>query len=65
MRVIGEREILTLVEPRFGSAELAREWYDQAALPGFDDKTAAQLVQDGRGEDVVEFIRAVDAGVHA
>jgi hypothetical protein len=65
MRVIGEREILELVEPRFGSAEVAREWYDQAPLPGFGDKTAAQLVHDGRGEDVVNFIKAVDAGIHA
>jgi hypothetical protein len=65
MRVIGECEILELVEPRFGSAELAREWYDQAPLPGFSDKTAAQLVQDGRGEDVVKFIEAVDAGLQA
>jgi hypothetical protein len=65
MNKFGEREMLALVEPRFGTAELAREWYDQVPLPGLSDKTAAQLVKDGRGEDVVEFIRAVDAGVHA
>jgi hypothetical protein len=65
MRVIGEREILELVEPRFSSAELAREWYERAPLPGFSEKTAAQLVQNGSGKEVARFIKAVDAGIHA
>jgi hypothetical protein len=56
---------MKLVEPRFGSAELAREWYIGRPLPGFSGKTAAQLVQDGRGEEVVKFVQAVNAGVHA
>lgn len=58
-------EILNKVEPRFGSALLAYAWYRSEPLPGFSGQTAMQLVRDGRAEDVLDYIDAVDAGVHA
>jgi hypothetical protein len=58
-------EILNKVEPRFGSALMAYAWYRSEPLPGFAGATAMQLVRDGRADDVLEYIDAVDAGVHA
>lgn len=58
-------EILKKVEPRFGSALLAYAWYRSEPLPGFGGQTAMQLVREGRAHEILEFIDAVDAGVHA
>ena len=56
-------EILNKVEPRFGSALIAYAWYRSEPLPGFDGRTAMQLVQDGKAQQVLEYVDAVDAGV--
>lgn len=58
-------EILNRVEPRFGSALIAYAWYRSEPLPGFGGQTAMQLVREGRADEVMAFIDAVDAGVHA
>ncbi len=58
-------EILNKVEPRFGSALLAYAWYRSEPLSGFSGQTAMQLVHDGRADDVLNYVDAVDAGVHA
>lgn len=58
-------EIINKVEPRFGSALMAYAWYRSEPLPGFSGHTAMQLVRNGRAEDVLNYIDAVDAGVHA
>jgi hypothetical protein len=58
-------EIINKVEPRFGSALMAYAWYRSEPLPGFSGQTAMQLVRGGRAEDVLDYIDAVDAGVHA
>jgi hypothetical protein len=58
-------EIINKVEPRFGSALMAYAWYRSEPLAGFSGRTAMQLVRDGRAEDVLDYIDAVDAGVHA
>ena len=58
-------EVLNKVEPRFGSALMAYAWYRSEPLPGFSGQTAMQLVRDGRAEEVLDYIDAVDAGVHA
>lgn len=58
-------EILNKVEPRFGSALMAYAWYRSEPLPGFSGQTAMQLVREGRADDVLDYIDAVDAGVHA
>lgn len=58
-------EIVNKVEPRFGSALMAYAWYRSEPLPGFSGQTAMQLVRDGRAEDVLDYIDAIDAGVYA
>lgn len=58
-------EIVNKVEPRFGSALMAYAWYRSEPLPGFSGFTAMQLVRDGRADEVLDYIDAVDAGVHA
>ena len=58
-------EIVNKVEPRFGSALMAFAWYRSEPLPGFAGFTAMQLVREGRAEEVLDYIDAVDAGVYA
>lgn len=58
-------EILNKVEPRFGSALLAYAWYRSEPLPGFSGQTAMQLVKGGQANDVLDYVDAIDAGVHA
>ena len=58
-------EIINKVEPRIGSALMAYAWYRSEPLPGFSGLTAMQLVRDGRADDVLDYIDAVDAGVQA
>ena len=58
-------EVINKVEPRFGSTLMAYAWYRSEPLPGFSGQTAMQLVRSGRVDEVLEYIDAVDAGVHA
>jgi len=58
-------EIVNKVEPRFGSALMAYAWYRSEPLPGFSGLTAMQLVREGRAAEVLDYIDAVDAGIHA
>lgn len=58
-------EVINKVEPRFGSALMAYAWYRSEPLSGFSGLTAMQLVRGGRAGDVLDYIDAVDAGVHA
>ena len=58
-------EVINKAEPRFGSALMAYAWYRSEPLPGFSGQTAMQLVRSGRADDVLDYIDAVDAGVHA
>jgi hypothetical protein len=58
-------EIVNKVESRFGSALMAYAWYRSEPLPGFSGHTAMQLVREGRAGEVLDYIDAVDAGIHA
>jgi hypothetical protein len=58
-------EIINKVEPRFGSGLIAYAWYRSEPLPGFSGQTAMQLVRNGRADDVLDYIDAVDAGLYA
>lgn len=58
-------EVINKVEPRFGSTLMAYAWYRSEPLPGFSGQTAMQLVRNGRADDVLDYVDAVDAGVHA
>lgn len=58
-------DVLAVVAPRFAELELALAWFQNEPLPGFSSSTAAQLVDAGRGAEVLDYIAAVDAGVYA
>ena len=58
-------EVINKVEPRFGSPLMAYAWYRSEPLPGFSGQTAMQLVRSGRSDEVLDYIDAVDAGIHA
>jgi len=58
-------EVINKVEPRFGSTLMAYAWYRSEPLPGFSGQTAMQLVRSGRTDDVLDYVDAVDAGIHA
>lgn len=58
-------EILNKVNARFGSVLIAYAWYRSEPLPGFSGQTAMRLVLEGRPGDVLAYLDAVDAGIHA
>ncbi len=58
-------EIVNKVEARFGSVLIAYTWFRSEPLPGFGGRTAMQMVLAGQAELVLDYIDAVDAGVHA
>jgi len=58
-------EIINKVEPRFGTRLMAYAWYRSEPLSGFAGQTPMLLVQTGRADEVLEYIDAVDAGIHA
>lgn len=58
-------EVLNKVAPRFGSELMAYAWYRSEPLSGFDGRTAMQLVKEGKAQQVLDYIDAVDAGIHA
>lgn len=58
-------EILTKVEPRFGSALMAYAWYRSQPLAGFGGRTAMTLVREGKATAVLDYLDAVDDGVAA
>ena len=58
-------EVLSKVEPRFGSMIMAYAWYRSEPLSGFSGQTAMDLVRCDRVQDVLTNIDAVNAGVHA
>ncbi|WP_413715154.1 antitoxin Xre/MbcA/ParS toxin-binding domain-containing protein [Sphingobium sp. B8D3A] len=58
-------DVLDKVGPRFGSLLIAYAWIRSVPLPGFSGATAMSLIQEGRADDVLEYIDGVDAGVFA
>lgn len=58
-------EVLNRVAPRFGSPVLAYAWYRSEPLAGFAGQTAMYLVKAGRADEVLDYLDAVDAGLHA
>lgn len=58
-------EIINKVTPRFGSPLMAYAWYRSEPLSGFAGQSAMRLSLDGRSAEVLEYIDAVDAGIHA
>ena|SRR5690625_2284662 len=57
--------IVDRVESRLGSPLIAYAWFRSEPLQGLSGRTAMQLVKEGRADEVLELIDAVDAGVQA
>lgn len=57
--------IIERLSSRFASPAIALMHYRSEPLPGFSGLTAQQLVDAGRGDEVLEFIDAVGAGIYA
>lgn len=49
---------------RTGTARAAN-WNNTSSIPGFSQWTAKDLAEVGRGEEVIEYFRAVDDGAFA
>lgn len=60
-----ERRILDRVTPRFATRRDAQAWYRAEPIVGFGGLTAQRLVRMGRGIEVLNYLDASDAGVHA
>lgn len=57
--------VVSKVRARFGTDAEAWVWYGTEVLIGFNGKTPAQMVAEGRLKDVLEYLDAVDAGVYS
>ncbi len=55
-------DIINRVAPWAGSVALAFAWFRSEPLPSFGDKTARELVRDGRAEDVMKYLERIAEG---
>lgn len=55
-------EIVNLVTPRFGSAAMAYAWYRSEPLAGYGNLTAMDLVREGHGDWVRDYLAEMDQG---
>jgi hypothetical protein len=58
-------EIINRVLPWAGSVPQAFAWYRSQSLPSFGDRTAEDLVKDGRAEDVKSYLSRLAVGGYA
>ena len=58
-------EILNRIQGWAGSPMMALAWYRSQPLPGFGDRTAEDLVKEGRAEAVKRHLSRVAAGGYA
>jgi hypothetical protein len=58
-------EIINRVGPWAGSVGQAFAWYRSQSLPAFGDRTAEDLVKEGRAEAVKDYLSRIAAGGHA
>ena len=58
-------EIINRVLPWTGSVTQAFAWYRSQPLPSFGDRTAEDLVKEGRAEAVKRYLSRIAAGGHA
>ena len=57
--------VVSKVRSRFATDAEAWVWYGTEGLIGFNGKTPAQMVAEGRVRDVLDYLNAVDAGVYS
>jgi hypothetical protein len=58
-------KILTLAKEMAGDEQRAVFWFKHQPIPGWAGKTAYDLVQEGRADQVVAYLEAVKSGVYA
>ncbi|WP_404385837.1 antitoxin Xre/MbcA/ParS toxin-binding domain-containing protein [Caenispirillum salinarum] len=58
-------EIINRVLPWTGSVPQAFAWYRAQPLPSFGDRTAEDLVKEGRAEDVKAYLSRIAVGGYA
>lgn len=58
-------EIINRVLPQAGSLPAAFAWYRSQPLPSLGDRTAEELVKQGRAELVRDYLRRIAEGGYA
>jgi hypothetical protein len=58
-------KILTLAKEMAGDEQRAVFWFEQQPIPGWDGKTAYDLVQEGKADKVLAYLVAVKSGVYS
>jgi hypothetical protein len=58
-------EIINRVSPWAGSVGGAFAWYRSQPLPSFGDKTAEDLVKEGRAQAVKDYLSRIAEGGYA
>jgi uncharacterized protein (DUF2384 family) len=57
--------ILKMAEELAGDQQRAVIWFEQQPIPGWDGKTAYDLVQEGKADKVLAYLEAVKSGVYS
>ena len=58
-------KILALAKEMAGDKQRAAIWFEHQPIPGWAGKTAYDLVQEGRADQVLAYLEAVKSGVYA
>ncbi|MEO0862684.1 MAG: hypothetical protein AAFY65_18980 [Pseudomonadota bacterium] len=58
-------DVLRALEQNFENVEDAIKWVNETVLPGYAGKTARDLIEQGRGQSVLNYIDAFRRGAHA
>ncbi|UOA20496.1 hypothetical protein DSM14862_03773 (plasmid) [Sulfitobacter indolifex] len=56
-------DVIEMIVARFATPAAAYVWYYSESLSGCGGRTAMQLVQEGKAQQVLDYLDAVDAGV--
>ncbi len=57
--------ILTMAQEMAGDRQRAAIWSKQQPIPGWAGKTAYDLVQEGKADQVLAYLEAVRSGVYS
>jgi hypothetical protein len=57
--------IIAMAAEMAGDEGRAAIWFKHQPLPGWGGKTALDLVRDGKGDKVLEYLESVRAGVYS
>jgi uncharacterized protein (DUF2384 family) len=57
--------ILTMAQEMAGSEQRAAIWFKHQPIPGWDGKTASDLVHEGKADQVLAYLDALRSGVYS